>query len=270
MKIRNTLFDFHNHAYIMGILNITPDSFSDGGHYNSVSQALERAKQMIVDGASILDIGGESTRPGHTPLSDEEEIQRVVPVITALRKESEIPISIDTSKAKVAEAAIIAGADLINDVWGFKRDPHLAQVAKKYDLPCCLMHNRENRNYTNFLDDVLSDLQESVQIALDAGLKKDQLLLDPGIGFAKSVDENLYLMKHLGRLLDLGYPLLLGTSRKSMIGLSLDLPVNERLEGTLATTVLGYQMGCRIFRVHDVKENYRALKMAEIILRQGE
>lgn len=270
MKIRNTIFDFENHAYIMGIINVTPDSFSDGGQYNSVEKALEKGRKMVNEGASILDVGGESTRPGHAPLCDEEEIERVVPVIKALRSQLDLPISIDTSKAKVAYAALEAGADLVNDVWGFKRDPELAKVTRKFQVPCCLMHNRDNRNYTNFLDDVIADLKESVQLALEAGIPKELILLDPGIGFAKNLEENLYLMKHLAKLLDLGHPLLLGTSRKSMIGLSLDLPVDERLEGTLATTVLGYQMGCRIFRVHDVKENYRALKMTEIIMKQEE
>ena len=270
MKIRNTQFDFHSTAYLMGILNVTPDSFSDGGQYNSIETAVEKAKEMVADGASIIDVGGESTRPGHISLSDAEEIERVVPVIKALRSQLEVPISIDTSKANVARAALEAGADLVNDVWGFKRDPQLAEVTKEFQVPCCLMHNRENRNYTHFLEEVYSDLEESVRIALDAGISKDRILLDPGIGFAKNLEENLYLMKHLDKLLDLGYPLLLGTSRKSMIGLSLDLPVHERLEGTIATTVLGYQLGCRIFRVHDVKENYRALKMMEIIMKQGE
>ncbi|MBN2221100.1 MAG: dihydropteroate synthase, partial [Vallitaleaceae bacterium] len=261
---------FHSTAYLMGILNVTPDSFSDGGQYNSIETAVEKAKEMVADGASIIDVGGESTRPGHISLSDAEEIERVVPVIKALRSQLDIPISIDTSKANVARAALEAGADLVNDVWGFKRDPQLAEVTKEFQVPCCLMHNRENRNYTHFLEEVYSDLEESVRIALDAGISKDRILLDPGIGFAKNLEENLYLMKHLDKLLDLGYPLLLGTSRKSMIGLSLDLPVHERLEGTIATTVLGYQLGCRIFRVHDVKENYRALKMTEIIMKQGE
>lgn len=266
MKIGSKYFDFEHQGYIMGILNVTPDSFSDGGKFNSINEALQHAKEMIKQGASIIDVGGESTRPGHEELTSEEEIQRVVPIIKALAAAIEVPISIDTSKSEVAKAAIMAGASMINDVWGFKKDHQLAAVAADHNVPCCLMHNRENKNYNNLIEDMKIDLEESIHIAIRAGVKPENIMLDPGIGFAKTLEDNLTVMKHLDAFITLGYPILLGTSRKSMIGLTLDLPVTERLEGTIATTVLGFSKGCKIFRVHDVKENLRALKMAEAIL----
>lgn len=268
MIIGKQHFDFDRQGYIMGILNITPDSFSDGGKYTSTEAAINQALLMEKEGAAIIDIGGESTRPGHTELSEEEEIDRVVPVIEALIPRLSIPISIDTSKSKVAEAAIKAGAALVNDVWGFKRDPRLAAVTSSYNVPCCLMHNRTEKIHLPkgseaeiLIKTMLDELQESIDIALAAGIKKDQILLDPGIGFAKTLEDNLQTMQSLAQFLSLGYPVLLGTSRKSMIGLTLDLPVDQRVEGTIATTVYGYIQGCRLFRVHDVKENYRALQM---------
>ena len=236
MKIGNKDFDLKNHVYIMGILNVTPDSFSDGGRFDSQDQALRHAEEMIEAGADIIDIGGESTRPSHTPLGEEDELNRVIPMIKAIRKRFDIPISVDTYKAKVGEAAIEAGADLINDVWGFKREPHLAEVTAKYQVPCCLMHNRTNTDYTDLMADMLIDLQESIDIALKAGVSKDAIILDPGIGFAKTSDDNLTVMHHLEDLQKLGYPVLLGTSRKSFIGNTLDLPVDQRLEGTMATS----------------------------------
>jgi dihydropteroate synthase len=272
MYIGNKFFDFSQKAYIMGILNVTPDSFSDGGNYTTLDAALQQALTMEREGAHIIDIGGESTRPGHSSLSVEEEIARVLPIIEALVPALNIPLSIDTSKSKVAEAAIKAGAQLINDVWGFKSDPILATIASRYNVPCCLMHNRKEKipsalvNSTSQLLEIMrADLQESLNIALKAGIKSDQIILDPGIGFAKSLEDNLLIMNSLEKFSTLGFPLLLGTSRKSMIGLTLDLPVDQRLEGTIATTVLGYMKGCRIFRVHDVKENLRALRMVEAI-----
>jgi len=266
MIIDGINFDFNKKSYIMGILNVTPDSFSDGGRFTSLEKALEQAGKMIEEGAHIIDVGGESTRPGHQEVSINEEISRVVPVIKALKKTFHTPVSIDTSKSQVAEAAILAGASLINDVWGFKRDPKIAKVAAQYKVCCCLMHNRVKQDYTDLIEDIKTDLTASINLALEAGVPKENIMIDPGIGFAKTVDDNLVTMKHLEELLSLDYPLLLGTSRKSMIGLTLDLPANERLEGTIATTVLGYQKGCRIFRVHDVKENLRALRMTEAIL----
>lgn len=263
MTIGPTTFNFTKNSIIMGILNVTPDSFSDGGKFTSIEEAVNQGLKMIEEGASIIDVGGESTRPGHKTLEIEEEISRVVPVISELCKHTNIPISIDTSKSQVAIAAIQAGASMINDVWGFKKDPKLAVLAAKYNLPVCLMHNRNNKDYKSLIEDMKTDLLESIQIAIDAGVKAENIMIDPGIGFAKTVEDNLNVMKHLEDFTTLGYPILLGTSRKSMIGLTLDLPVTERLEGTIATTVLGYMKGCRIFRVHDVKENLRALKMTE-------
>lgn len=269
MKIGNKEFELGKRPYMMGILNVTPDSFSDGGKFNNIEQAIIHAKEMIKEGADIIDIGGESTRPNHTPVEEEEEIKRVVPIIEALSKEIDVPISIDTYKSKVAECAIKAGASLINDVWGFKKDKNMAKVAAKYDVACCLMHNRNDKNYTNFMEDVLKDLQESIDIALEAGVKKENIMIDPGFGFAKEPSQNLQIMNELERLHELGYPILLGTSRKSTIGLVLDLPVNERVEGTIATTVIGVMKGCDFIRVHDVKENLRAAIMTDAILKSS-
>lgn len=268
MKIGNKEFDLNNNAYIMGILNVTPDSFSDGGKYNDKDKALFHVEEMIRDGASIIDVGGESTRPGYERISDEEEILRVAPVIELIKKEFDIPVSIDTYKSKVAQCAIEAGADMINDIWGFKADENMAYVAAKNQIPCCIMHNRDvvKEPYKNFIEDVLSDLKESISIGEKAGVKKDMLISDPGIGFAKTYEENLMMMKYMGRLKELSIPILLGTSRKSMIGLALDLPKEERLEGTIATTVMGVMSGASIIRVHDVKENFRAMKMAKTIM----
>jgi dihydropteroate synthase len=266
MKIGTKEFDFTKHAYIMGILNVTPDSFSDGGKWNNLDAALKHTEEMIADGCDILDIGGESTRPGYTLLSDEEEISRVVPVIEAVKTRFDIPISLDTYKSKVAQAGVDAGADLINDIWGCKYDNKIADVIAKSGVPCCLMHNRKEPNYTNYLEDVLNDLRECVAIAKSAGVKDEQIILDPGLGFGKTYENNMELMNHVEILNQLGYPVLLGTSRKSMIGLSLDLPSDQRLEGTIATTVMGIMKGCRIIRVHDVKENKRAAVMTEKLL----
>ena len=268
MVIGNKDFDLNNQVYVMGILNVTPDSFSDGGKWNDIDKALYHTESMIKDGAAIIDIGGESTRPGYIPVSVSEEAERVSPYIERIKKEFNIPVSIDTYKSAVAEAAIKAGADMINDIWGFKGDNAMAGIASKYNVPCCLMHNRdvEKSPYVNFMDDVLEDLQESINIGTAAGVSKEKIIIDPGVGFGKSLEENLRVMKGLDMLHRLGCPILLGTSRKSMIGLTLDLPVNERLEGTLATTVFGVQKGCSIIRVHDVKENYRAIKMTKAMM----
>ncbi|MGH4139798.1 dihydropteroate synthase [Clostridium sp.] len=267
MKIGNSDFEIGKRTYIMGILNVTPDSFSDGGRFNEMEAAIVQAKKMVADGVDIIDIGGESTRPGHEPVSEEEEIRRVVPIIEALCREIDVPISVDTYKGVVAELAVKAGAAMINDVWGFKKDAYIAKVAAKYNVPCCLMHNRDNRKYNNLIQDMLVDLEESIQIALKAGVKSENIILDPGIGFAKSYEDNLETMNNLEKLNELGYPLLLGTSRKSMIGFAMDLPVGERLEGTLATTAIGIMKGCEFIRVHDVLENKRVCAMTDAICR---
>jgi dihydropteroate synthase len=262
--------DFTNKTLIMGILNVTPDSFSDGGKYNHLDNAVRHAEQMISDGADILDIGGESTRPGHERITDEEEISRVVPAIEAISKEVQVPISIDTYKSRVAKSAVEAGAAIINDIWGAKEDPEIADVAAETGVPIILMHNRNDRNYSNFIREVLNDLYESITIAKKAGVSDEQIILDPGIGFAKDLKENLEMMRHLDTLVSLGYPVLLGTSKKSMIGGVLDLPVSERTEGTGATVCYGIQKGCQIVRIHDVKEMSRMAKMMDAMMGKGE
>lgn len=267
MKIRNTEFNFGERTYIMGILNVTPDSFSDGGKFNEIDDALIQVRKLVAEGADIIDIGGESTRPGAKIVSIEEEISRVVPVIEAIRKEMDVVISIDTYNSATAEAAIKAGADIINDVWGFKKDEAMAKIAAKYNVPCILMHNRIAKPYVDLEKEFISDLKESIDIALEAGVKKENIILDPGIGFAKTYEENLMVMNNLKWIKDMGYPVLLATSRKSMIGIALDLPVDQRLEGTLATTVIGIMAGCEIIRVHDVLENKRVCIMTDTILR---
>lgn len=268
MLIGSKEFDFRKNAYIMGILNVTPDSFSDGGKWNEVDKALKRVEQMVAEGADIIDIGGESTRPGYIPVDAKDEADRVTPVIEKIKDNFDVAISVDTYKSYVAKCAIEAGAHMVNDIWGFKGDEEMAKVIANYDVPCCIMHNRDNklRPYKNFLEDVIGDLKDSIDLGIWAGVSKDKMILDPGIGFGKSLEENLYLMNNLEKVCEMGYPVLLGTSRKSMIGLTLDLPVEDRLEGTLATTVMGIMKGCSIVRVHDIKENYRTIRMTKAIM----
>ncbi len=266
MRIGNREFDTKNETYIMGILNVTPDSFSDGGKFNHMDAALAHAEQMIRDGADIIDIGGESTRPGHTVISDEEEIARVTPVIEAVKSHFDVPVSIDTYKGNVAEAALQAGADLVNDIWGFKFDYKTAEVTARYHAACCLMHNRNEAIYQNFLEDMVADMKECVAIAHKAGAPDDKIMLDPGVGFGKTYEQNLEAINHVDVLQELGLPILLGTSRKSVIGNTLDLPVDQRVEGTLATTVIGMLRGCSFVRVHDIKENHRIIQMTKAIL----
>ncbi len=266
MIIGGKLFDTEHHTYLMGILNVTPDSFSDGGKWNSLDKALRHTEEMIADGMDLLDIGGESTRPGYTRVSDAEEISRVLPVLEAVKDRFDLPVSVDTYKSAVARAALSAGADLINDIWGLRHDPEMAAVIAESGAACCLMHNREQPVYHDYLPEVLEDLRTSVRLALQAGISEDKIILDPGIGFGKTLDQNLQLTNRLELLHTLGYPLLLGTSRKSMIGLTLDLPKEEREEGTLVTTVMAVMKGCAFVRVHDVKKNRRAIAMTEAIL----
>ncbi len=266
MKIGTREFDLAKRTYVMGILNVTPDSFSDGGRYDVLDAALIHAEEMIRDGSDIIDVGGESTRPGYTKISDEEEIARVVPVITAIKDRFDVPISIDTYKSAVARAAVAAGADLVNDIWGLKYDADMAKVIADTGVACCLMHNRDNAEYTDFMEDMKADLRETIALAKAAGIADDKIMLDPGVGFAKSYENNLEAIRRVGELRELGYPVLLGTSRKSVIGLTLDLPAAERVEGTVATSVLGVAAGCSFVRVHDVKENGRAIKMTEAVL----
>ena len=258
--------EFGNHTYVMGILNVTPDSFSDGGKFNNIDSALKHTEQLINDGADIIDVGGESARPNYTKISDEEEIERVVPVIEKIKADFDVPVSIDTYKSKVAAAAVGAGADLVNDIWGLKYDKNMAEVIAKSGAACCLMHNREKAEYNSFVEDVLDDLRETIAIAKKAGIADDKIILDPGVGFAKSYEQNLIITNNVDRLNELGYPVLLGTSRKSMIGLTLDLPSDQRVEWTVATSVIGVMKGCRFVRVHDVLENKRAILMTEAII----
>lgn len=265
MKIGNREFDTANHTYVMGILNVTPDSFSDGGKWNDFDAALFHTEEMIRDGAAIIDIGGESTRPGYTVLPDEEEIERVVPVIEAVKKRFDIPVSLDTYKSAVALAGIKAGADMINDIWGLKYDEKLAGVIAQSNLACCLMHNRKEPDYRDYIKDLLADLEETLEMAQRAGISYEKICLDPGVGFGKTYENNLEIINKLDALHAFGLPILLGTSRKSVIGLALDLPSDERLEGTLATTVIGVMKGAAFVRVHDVKENVRAIRMAEAV-----
>ena len=266
MKIGNREFDVKNKTYIMGILNVTPDSFSDGGKWNDMDHALKHTEAMIAEGADILDIGGESTRPGHTPVDAQEEIERILPVIEAVKGRFDIPISVDTYKGCVAKEALKHGADLINDIWGLKYDNRMAEVIAKSGLPCCLMHNRKEADYRDFMQDVAADLADTIHLAEAAGIADEKIILDPGVGFGKTYENNLEIINCLEELNMFGYPLLLGCSRKSVIGLTLDLPVTERVEGTLVTTMFGVQKGCMFVRVHDVKENVRTIKMCEAIL----
>ena len=258
--------EFKDRTYVMGILNVTPDSFSDGSKYNTLDRALKHTEEMIKDGMDIVDVGGESTRPGYTMISDEEEISRVVPVVEKIKAEFDIPISVDTYKSGVAKVAIDAGADLINDIWGFKYDENMAQVVKDGNVSCCLMHNRKEMDYTDYMNDVLNDLKESIAMAKAVGIDDNRICTDPGVGFAKTYEQHLEIINKLEMLNTLGYPVLLGTSKKSVIGLTLDLPSDERVEGTIATSVLAVVKNSLFVRVHNVKENKRAILMTEKIL----
>ena len=266
MKIGNREFDVKNETYIMGILNVTPDSFSDGGKFNNLDAALHHAEEMITEGTDIVDIGGESTRPGHIVISEEEEIARVVPIIEAVKARFDVPVSIDTYKGNVAEAALQAGADLVNDIWGFKFDKKTALMTAKYNAACCLMHNKDEAVYNDFLEDMVSEMAECVKIAREAGVADDKIMLDPGVGFGKTYEMNLAAINHVDVLHRLGFPILLGTSRKSVIGNTLNLPADQRVEGTLATTVIGVMKNCAFVRVHDIKENKRIIQMTKAIL----
>ena len=272
MKIGNQSFDLHRHTYVMGILNVTPDSFSDGGSYRHMDDVLRRVEEMIAEGAHVIDVGGESTRPGYTMISIEEEIDRVVPVVEQITGRFDIPVSVDTYKYKVADAVLKSGAHMINDIWGLQyvddENQQMAQVIAKYQAVCCLMHNQSHTIYQQLILDCIRFLKRSTDIALKHDISTDKIMLDPGIGFGKTYEQNLQVMRNLSAFHALDYPLLLGTSRKSMIGLALDLPKEERMEGTLATSVMAVMAGWHFVRVHDIKENVRAIKMTEAILYQ--
>lgn len=287
MRIGNREFDTAHGFYIMGILNVTPDSFSDGGRFDSMDTAMWHVEQMVKEGCALVDIGGESTRPNHVKISSQQEIDRVCPLIEAVKAQFGVPVSLDTYKADVAEAGFMAGADMVNDIWGLKWNEALAEAygmeytgsmagaAAEYKKPICLMHNRSVQDaaskenpfgYTDLINDMVADLQESVALAKAAHIAPENIIVDPGIGFGKTVSQNLQVMNHLEAFQCFDLPVLLGTSRKSMIGLTLDLPVEEREEGTMATTVIGAMKGCCFFRVHDVQKNRRALDMVRAIL----
>ena len=295
MRIGNRDFAIGKHTYIMGILNVTPDSFSDGGLYLEKDLILRRVEEMINEGCDIIDVGGESTRPGHEKVGDEVEITRVTPVIEAVKANFDIPVSLDTYKLSVAKAGITAGADMINDIWGLKYEKGMADLIAEKEIPCIIMHNRENPKELNHdltnqqenkhsqseflfspgslttdrrsgvIVDIINDLTTSLTLAKSVGIDTNKIILDPGIGFGKTYEENLYILNHLSELKSLGFPCLLGASRKSVIGLTLDLPTSERLEGTIITTVMAALNGYAFVRVHDIKANKRSIKMTEAI-----
>lgn len=266
-KCRKHTFLIGKKTYVMGILNVTPDSFSDGGSYNSIDSAVKRAGEMILEGADIIDVGGESTRPGHEMVDALEEVNRVVPVIEKLAKKFDIAISVDTSKALVAEKALQAGAHIVNDIWGLQSDLYMAEVVARYEAGIVMMHNQNEKIYKDLIRDIIEFLLKSVSLADKAGIKRECMAIDPGIGFGKTLEQNLEAVRRLSDLRSLNLPVLLGTSRKSFIGNVLNLPVNERIEGTAATTALGIASGVDIIRVHDVKEMVRVAKMSDAIVR---
>jgi len=251
---------------VMGILNITPDSFSDGGKYFNSGKAVEKAIKMVEDGADIIDIGGESTRPGHVPVSMEEELKRILPVVELLSKEIEVPISIDTYKSEIAREAVKAGASIVNDVWGLRKDPAMAKTVAELGVPYIMMHNQEGTCYTDIIKDMTDFFREGIEIASKAGIRVKNIIIDPGIGFGKTGAHNLEVINRMNELKALGRPILLGPSRKSFIGKVLNLPVEERLEGTAAAIAIGIVNGANIIRVHDVKEMTRVSRMVDAIL----
>lgn len=262
------MFEYGKKTYIMGILNLTPDSFSDGGSYTNVEIAVKHAKKMVEEGADIIDVGGESTRPGHKFVSIEEEIKRISPVIKTLKKNINIPISIDTYKSQVAEEALKLGVDMVNDVWGLTYDEDMANVIGKYDASVCIMHNQEGTDYDkDIIESIKEFLQNSIDKAIKAGVKKEKIVLDPGIGFGKTFEQNIEVLRRLNELKSLGYPILLGTSRKSVLGNIVGGEPKDRIEATVATTVSGIRDGVEIVRVHDVKENLQAAKIADRLYR---
>ena len=288
LQIGSFTFNWGSRTYVMGILNVTPDSFSGDGLIakgDAVDAAVAQARDFLASGADILDVGGESTRPGSAPVSADEELERVIPIIRAIHENfPEAILSIDTYKAQVAEEAIKAGAHMINDVWGLRADDGLALIAAKYKTPVILMHNRSNpasvevrekfgnayvgAQYENLIEEVKHELMKSVVIAQNAGIAESHIVLDPGVGFGKTRENNLELIDRLGEIREMGYPILLGTSRKSFIGFTLDLPADQRVEGTAATVAVGIARGADIIRVHDVKEMARVAKMTDAIVRR--
>jgi dihydropteroate synthase len=268
LKCREFELTLGQETKIMGILNATPDSFSDGGQYEDAQSALNHGIQMIKEGADMIDVGGESTRPGSEPVDAKQEIKRVIPVIETLKKYINKPLSIDTYKSEVAEAALEAGANMVNDVWGLQRDPEMAAVIAHYQVPVIIMHNQENTDYDKDIMEAMIDyFNKSLEIAKEAGIQRDQIVLDPGIGFGKNLKQNQEVLARLEELHFFKLPILLGISRKSVIGMSLNLPPHERIEGTIALNALGISKGVDIIRVHDVIENLRGARMIDAIVR---
>ncbi len=264
---RGESLDWGSRTYVMGIINLSPDSFSGDGLGTDIPAVVEQALRFQEEGADFLDVGAESTRPGASPVSPEQELRRLIPALEALAPRVSIPVSVDTYKAPVARQAIAAGARIINDVWGLKADPQLAGVAAESGAPLILMHNQETRRYRRLLPDIFASLKHSVDQALRAGIPRPNIILDPGIGFGKTPDHNLEILRRLTEFKDLGFPILVGTSRKSTIGYVLDLPVEQRREGTAATVALSIAGGADIVRVHDVKEMTRVCRMSDAIVR---
>lgn len=267
MRVASLNIENNSKFYIMGILNVTPDSFSDGGKYNNVTAALEHTEELLSDGADIIDIGAESTRPGHEKISSDEEIARLLPILKAVRQSyPKIPVSVDCYRASTARAALDAGADMINDIWGLSYDPWMAALIREYGAAVCIMHNRQDMNYKDLMSDIKTDLSHMLLIARDAGIDDSQICIDPGIGFAKTAADNLAVLKQLDLLQSFNLPVLLGTSRKGFLGKLLNnVEARERDLATAVTSALAYDKGCRIFRVHDVKKTKEALIVAEAI-----
>ena len=274
LRLGKKILDLSSRTYLMGILNVTPDSFSDGGKFLNPKDAIKQALIMAEQGADIIDVGGESTRPGSDSVPLEEELRRVIPVIEELVKKTDIPVSIDTCKSEVAARALDSGAEMVNDISALRFDPEMKKIISKYDVPVILMHIKgtpknmqDNPHYDNVIQEISDYLKESIQMAEDSGIAKDKIIIDPGIGFGKRVRDNLEILRNLNKFTSLGKPILLGLSRKSFIGKVLDLPLDQRLEGSLAATAVAILNGAKILRVHDVKESKRAAQMVDAILK---
>ena len=276
LEIGQRVLNLSSRTHLMGVLNVTPDSFSDGGRFFKLEEAIKQGLKLAEEGADIIDVGGESTRPGSEPVAIEEELRRVIPVIEELTKRIKMPISIDTYKSRVAKEALDSGASMVNDISGSRSDPEMKKVIAEYDVPVVLMHIKgtpknmqESPKYENLLEDVKSYLSQSISIAEEAGIGEDKIIIDPGIGFGKTLEDNLKILKNLNEFTELDRPLMIGVSRKSFIGKILDLPIDERLEGSLASMAVAIMNGANILRVHDVKESKRVAKLVDAILKSG-
>ncbi len=259
-------FHWGERTYVMAIINVSPDSFSGDG-LSTVDAAVAQAQRFVAEGADMLDVGGESTRPNSAPISIDEELRRVIPVLERLKGKIKLPLSVDTYKFEVARRALDAGAEMLNDIWGLKREPRLAGLAAERGVPVILMSNQRDKTVKDIVPEVISDLKRAIDLAVKAGMPRENIIIDPGVGFGKTLEQNLELVGRLDELKVLGRPILLGTSRKSMIGLTLDLPTEERLEGTAATVAIGISRGADIVRVHDVKQMVRVARMSDAVVR---